>query len=125
MPQNYSFFITMPKFLYFCAINTLYIIVKLTFLGTGTSLGVPIVGCPCSVCASTDVRDKRMRSSAMIEVDGKNIVIDTGPDFRTQLLNNHISRVDAILITHQHRDHLAGLDDIRTFNYMQRCAMPV
>ena len=125
MPQNYSFFITMPKFLYFCATNTLYIIVKLTFLGTGTSLGVPIVGCPCSVCASTDVRDKRMRSSAMIEVDGKNIVIDTGPDFRTQLLNNHISRVDAILITHQHRDHLAGLDDIRTFNYMQRCAMPV
>ena len=100
-------------------------IVKITFLGTGTSLGVPIVACPCAVCASTDSRDKRMRSSVFIEVDGKNIVIDTGPDFRTQLLNNNIKRVDAILITHQHRDHMAGLDDIRTFNYMQKCAMPV
>lgn len=98
---------------------------KITFLGTGTSLGVPIVGCPCPVCQSADPKDKRFRSSVYVEVDGKNIVIDTGPDFRTQLLQNSIHRVDAILITHQHRDHLAGLDDIRTFNYMQQCAMPV
>ena len=111
--------------MYFCAETTHYIIVKITFLGTGTSLGVPIVACPCPVCASTDSRDKRMRSSVFIETEDKNIIIDSGPDFRTQLLNNGIRRVDAVLITHQHRDHLAGLDDIRTFNYMQNCAMPV
>ena len=87
---------------------------KITFLGTGTSLGVPIVGCPCDVCSSTDSRDKRMRSSVYVEIDGKNLVIDTGPDFRTQLLNNNIKRVDAILITHQHRDCGAMIFDAET-----------
>lgn len=103
--------------------------IKLTFLGTGTSLGVPIIGCPCEVCLSKDPRDKRLRSSAFVEVshEGKtvNLCIDSGPDFREQVLREKIERIDAILLTHEHRDHVAGLDDVRAFNYIQQGAMPV
>ena len=99
---------------------------KITFLGTGSSLGVPIIGCKCNVCKSNDSRDKRMRASVLIEVENKNIVIDAGPDFRSQmLLFNPAARLDAILITHSHRDHIAGLDDIRPFNFLQNKDIPL
>lgn len=97
----------------------------ITFMGTGTSLGVPIIGCGCRTCQSADPRDKRTRSSLLLEQGGLSIMIDTGPDFRAQCLANNVSRVDAVLITHTHRDHLAGLDDIRPFCYKQYCAIPV
>ncbi|MBR5784263.1 MAG: MBL fold metallo-hydrolase [Bacteroidales bacterium] len=96
---------------------------KVTFLGTGTSQGVPIIGCECSVCKSIDSRDKRLRTSALVQVEGKNILIDIGPDFREQMLRCGIFRLDAILITHSHRDHVAGIDDIRPFNYYQKGAL--
>ena len=96
-----------------------------TFLGTGTSQGVPVIGCPCKVCHSLDFRDKRLRTSAHIAVDGKSIVIDTGPDFRQQMLREKIGTLDAILFTHEHKDHTAGLDDIRPFNFRQKRDMPV
>ncbi|MDH6357393.1 MBL fold metallo-hydrolase [Parabacteroides sp. PF5-9] len=86
---------------------------KFTFLGTGTSTGVPEIGCRCEVCTSRDTRDKRMRTSALVEVDGKRIIIDCGPDFRYQMLSNRIAWIDAVLITHEHYDHVGGLDDIR------------
>ena len=91
---------------------------KLTLLGTGTSQGVPIVGCSCEVCLSEDVRDKRLRASAFLEIDGTNILIDAGPDLRQQLLVNHIRKVDALLVTHEHKDHIGGIDDIRPINFM-------
>jgi phosphoribosyl 1,2-cyclic phosphate phosphodiesterase len=98
----------------------------ITFLGTGTSQGVPIIGCHCDVCLSLDYRDKRLRTSAHIQThDGQNIIIDTGPDFRQQMLVQRIRRVDAVLYTHEHKDHTAGLDDIRAFNYLQRQNIPV
>lgn len=90
---------------------------KITFLGTGTSQGVPVVSCGCWVCSSDDRRDKRLRSSVMIETGGVTLVIDAGPDFRTQMLRADVRRVDAILLTHEHKDHIAGLDDVRAFNY--------
>ncbi len=89
-----------------------------TFLGTGTSIGVPVIACNCQVCKSEDARDKRLRTSALLQVGGRNIVIDCGPDFRIQMLNNQIEDIDAIVFTHGHRDHIAGLDDIRAFNYV-------
>ncbi len=89
-----------------------------TFLGTGTSQGIPVIGCECRVCRSEDPRDKRLRTSGMIETDGKRIVIDCGPDFRQQMLREKIRSVDAILITHGHKDHLGGLDDVRAFNFI-------
>lgn len=91
-----------------------------TFLGTGTSTGVPVVGCRCRVCTSDDPRDKRLRQSVKIEANGKHFLIDTTPDLRLQLLRDPIPRLDFILFTHSHSDHLMGLDDIRPFNFRQR-----
>lgn len=96
-----------------------------TFLGTGTSQGVPVIGCHCDVCDSTDNRDKRLRSSIHILNSNTSIVIDTGPDFRQQMLREKIEKVDAILFTHQHKDHVAGLDDVRSFNFLHSMEMPV
>lgn len=91
---------------------------KLTFLGTGTSQGVPVIGCRCEVCQSSDPRDKRLRTSAMVEVGDTRMVIDAGPDFRQQMLREGISKLDALLLTHQHKDHTAGIDDVRAFNFV-------
>ncbi|MBO7576241.1 MAG: MBL fold metallo-hydrolase [Bacteroidales bacterium] len=99
---------------------------RLTFLGTGTSQGVPVIACGCAVCQSQDKRDKHLRTSALVETDeGKNILIDIGPDFREQMLREKVSHLDSILITHAHRDHVGGLDDIRSFNYVQHCKMEI
>ena len=98
---------------------------KVTFLGTGTSQGIPIIGCKCPVCLSNDPKDKRLRSSIHIEVDGLSIVIDSGPDFRQQILREDIEKLDAIIFTHDHKDHTGGLDDVRAFNYIQQKAMQV
>jgi phosphoribosyl 1,2-cyclic phosphate phosphodiesterase len=98
---------------------------KVTFLGTGTSQGVPVIACACDVCTSLDFRDKRLRSSVHIEIDGKSLVIDTGPDFRHQMLREYITHLDAILFTHAHRDHTAGLDDVRAYNFLQGIDMPI
>ena len=98
---------------------------KITFLGTGTSQGVPMIGCQCDVCRSMDYRDKRLRASVHIEVGGLSLVIDTGPDFRQQMLRESINHLDAVLFTHSHRDHLAGLDDVRAYNYLQNSDMPL
>jgi phosphoribosyl 1,2-cyclic phosphate phosphodiesterase len=99
--------------------------IKITFLGTGTSQGVPVIACPCEVCASTDPHDKRLRCSVWIQVGGKNIVIDSGPDFRQQMLCAGITRLDAILFTHGHKDHTAGLDDVRAYNYVMQRPMDI
>jgi phosphoribosyl 1,2-cyclic phosphate phosphodiesterase len=92
--------------------------VKVTFLGTGTSIGVPVITCDCPVCTSEDRRDKRFRTSAMLEVNGYTFVIDCGPDFRIQMLRERVANLDAVIFTHEHRDHIAGLDDVRAFNYV-------
>lgn len=99
--------------------------VKVTFLGTGTSQGVPVITCPCHVCTSPDPRDNRLRSSVMIEVEGKTFVIDTGPDFRQQMLREKVKRLDAVIFTHEHKDHTAGFDDIRAFNFSSGRKMEV
>lgn len=91
---------------------------RLTFLGTGTSQGVPVIGCECEVCHSTDSRDNRLRTAAMVETESCRIVIDAGPDFRQQMLREGVRRVDAILLTHEHKDHTGGLDDVRAFNFV-------
>ena len=98
---------------------------KITILGTGTSQGVPVITCGCEVCLSSNLKDKRLRSSVMIEVDNLNIVIDTGPDFRQQMLRERVEKVDSILFTHHHKDHVAGMDDIRAFNYKWKRDMPI
>ncbi|WP_132778063.1 MBL fold metallo-hydrolase [Sphingobacterium alimentarium] len=99
---------------------------KVRFLGTGTSQGVPVIACECAVCTSSDVHDNRLRSSILIELDiGKNIVIDTGPDFRYQMLREKVRHLDAILMTHAHKDHIAGLDDVRAFNYQQQSSISI
>lgn len=98
---------------------------KVTFLGTGTSQGVPIIACPCDVCNSLSNKDKRLRSSVWIQAKGKSFVIDTGPDFRQQMLRVNAKRLDAVLFTHSHKDHISGFDDIRAFNYIQKGAIDV
>jgi phosphoribosyl 1,2-cyclic phosphate phosphodiesterase len=98
---------------------------KLTFLGTGTSQGVPVIACDCEVCSSENKKDKRLRSSVLIESDNQSVVIDTGPDFRQQMLNVNQSKLDAIIFTHEHKDHLAGFDDIRAFNFKSKKDMEV
>lgn len=89
---------------------------RITLLGTGTSQGVPVIACNCHVCRSTNPKDRRSRSSVMIHVDNQVIVIDTGPDFRNQMLDNNVNDIDSIIYTHEHKDHVAGLDDVRAFN---------
>lgn len=91
---------------------------RLTFLGTGTSQGVPVIGCRCEVCRSMDSRDNRLRTSAMVEVDDCRFVIDAGPDFRQQMLRANVRTIDAILLTHEHKDHTGGIDDVRAFNFV-------
>ena len=98
---------------------------KIIFLGTGTSQGVPVIACQCPTCVSIDPRDKRLRSSIHIEVDGVSIVIDTGPDFRQQMLHEHINVLDAVLLTHEHKDHTGGMDDVRAYNFFMNKAMDV
>ena len=93
---------------------------KVTFLGTGTSQGVPVIACPCPVCQSTDEKDKRLRTSILIEKESKTIIIDTGPDFRQQMLRENVKILDAILYTHDHKDHIAGLDDVRAYNFINQ-----
>ncbi|SKB89639.1 phosphoribosyl 1,2-cyclic phosphate phosphodiesterase [Parapedobacter luteus] len=95
------------------------------FLGTGTSQGIPVIACDCAVCTSLNTKDKRLRSAVLIQVNGKNIVIDTGPDFRYQMLREHVTHLDAILFTHSHKDHIAGLDDVRAFNRQQGHAIDI
>jgi phosphoribosyl 1,2-cyclic phosphate phosphodiesterase len=98
---------------------------RITFLGTGTSQGIPVIACECSVCASQDHRDKRLRSSILVEANEKVIVVDTGPDFRQQMLQQKVMKVDAVVFTHEHKDHVAGLDDIRAFNFRLQQAIDI
>lgn len=98
---------------------------KVTFLGTGTSQGVPPIGCRCEVCSSQDFKDKRLRVSIHVEWEGESIVVDSGPDFRYQMMRAGIEQIDALLFTHEHRDHTAGLDDIRPYNFKQAAEIPV
>jgi phosphoribosyl 1,2-cyclic phosphate phosphodiesterase len=99
--------------------------ITITVLGSGTSSGVPTIGCRCKVCTSDDPRDKRLRPSILVQYDGRNVLVDTTPDFRQQALTAGMSRLDAILYTHSHADHIMGLDDVRPFNYMQRERIPI
>jgi len=99
--------------------------VTVTFLGTGTSQGVPVIACGCEVCTSIDPHDNRLRSSIMIESDDKTVVIDSGPDFRYQMLREKVKKLDAIVFTHEHKDHIAGMDDIRAFNYFQNAPVDI
>jgi phosphoribosyl 1,2-cyclic phosphate phosphodiesterase len=98
---------------------------KITFLGTGTSQGIPVIACRCEVCKSSDPKDNRLRCSVLVEFNKKSIVIDTGPDFRQQMLKNNVQHLDAVLFTHEHKDHVAGLDDIRAFNFVMKQDMDI
>ncbi|MFH0843079.1 MAG: MBL fold metallo-hydrolase [Bacteroidota bacterium] len=98
---------------------------KITFLGTGTSQGVPVIACECPVCLSEDPRDNRLRTSLMVETGKSTILIDAGPDFRQQMLREHVKKLDAILLTHEHKDHIAGMDDVRAFNYKSQDAIDI
>jgi phosphoribosyl 1,2-cyclic phosphate phosphodiesterase len=99
--------------------------VKITFLGTGTSQGVPVIACDCETCASDDSHDKRLRTSILIENDDTTLVVDAGPDFRQQMLRESVRRLDAIILTHEHKDHIAGMDDVRAFNYKSQDAIDI
>jgi len=99
--------------------------VKITVLGSGTSVGVPTVGCHCAVCTSADPRDQRLRPSILVSYDGRNVLIDATPDFRTQALRVHLERLDAVIFTHSHADHIMGLDDVRPFNFRQGGEIPI
>src|SRR5579863_10406400 len=98
---------------------------RITVLGSGTSMGVPTIGCHCDVCSSNDPRDNRLRPSILIRYGGRSVLIDTTPDFRTQALRAKLNRLDAVLFTHEHADHIMGLDDVRPFNFRQKCAIPI
>lgn len=97
----------------------------ITFLGTGTSQGVPVIACGCDVCKSKDSRDNRLRCSVLIDYNGKNYVIDTGPDFRQQMLRANVQSLEAVFFTHEHKDHVAGMDDVRAFNFKQKRDMEI
>ncbi len=99
--------------------------VKVTFLGTGTSQGVPLIACNCKVCSSNNPLDKRLRTSVKVEVGDTTIIIDSGPDFRQQMLRSETKKVDALIFTHEHKDHIAGMDDIRAFNYVHKLPVDV
>ena len=122
---------TIVKVGYLCRVN--HIIqhdlgvktMKITLLGTGTSQGVPVIACKCDVCRSPDPKDKRLRSSILVQVNDVSVVVDTGPDFRMQMLRNEVNHLDAIVYTHEHKDHVAGMDDLRAFNQMHSKAMPI
>lgn len=98
---------------------------KITFLGTGTSQGIPIISCECEVCKSTDKKDKRLRTSVLIETEGNVFTIDAGPDFRQQMLRADVKKLDAIILTHSHKDHIGGMDDVRAYNYSRRKPMDI
>lgn len=98
---------------------------KITFLGTGTSQGVPVIACDCNTCISDDLKDKRLRTSLMLQTDETTIVFDAGPDFRQQMLREHVKKLDAILLTHEHKDHIAGMDDVRAFNFKSQDAIDI
>lgn len=98
---------------------------RVRLLGTGTSQGIPIIGCHCPVCTSTDERDHRLRTSALVEVDGVNILIDAGPDLRQQLLRCGVTRLDALLLTHEHKDHTGGIDDVRPINFLMKTPLNI
>jgi phosphoribosyl 1,2-cyclic phosphate phosphodiesterase len=99
--------------------------VKITFLGTGTSQGVPVIACECDTCRSNAQRDKRLRTSLLLEKDDVTLLIDAGPDFRQQMLRENVTRLDSILLTHEHKDHISGLDDVRAFNYKNQDAIDI
>ncbi|HMN33548.1 MAG: MBL fold metallo-hydrolase [Chitinophagaceae bacterium] len=98
---------------------------KITFLGTGTSQGVPVIACHCAICKSPNPKDKRLRTSILIQTDKTTIAIDSGPDFRQQMLRSQVEKLDAIIYTHGHKDHVAGLDDVRAYNHLQNNAMNI
>ncbi|MGB1248130.1 MAG: MBL fold metallo-hydrolase [Chitinophagales bacterium] len=98
---------------------------KITFLGTGTSAGIPLLTCDCEVCTSTDIRDKRLRSAVLLEIGEKTLVIDVGTDFRQQMLRENVKKIDAVLITHGHKDHIGGLDELRAYNFSSGKSMEI
>jgi phosphoribosyl 1,2-cyclic phosphate phosphodiesterase len=99
--------------------------VKITFLGTGTSQGVPVIACGCRACISEDLHDNRLRSSLLLETKETTLIFDAGPDFRQQILREHITKLDAIILTHEHKDHISGMDDVRAFNYVSQDAIDI
>ncbi|HEV7781315.1 MAG TPA: MBL fold metallo-hydrolase [Chitinophagaceae bacterium] len=112
-------------FLVSYSLFTVYPPIKITFLGTGTSSGVPMIGCDCAVCTSADKKDKRLRSSILVESATTTLVVDAGPDFRYQMLRKKVRKLDAIIFTHPHKDHMAGLDDVKAFNYLSKKPMDI
>ncbi len=115
---EFIFHVQKQRFIFETGIKYNIIVLKITFLGTGTSQGVPVIACQCPVCQSNDYRDKRLRTSVLIEMNDVVVLIDSGPDFRQQMLRENIKKIDAILYTHEHKDHIAGLDDVRAFNFL-------